>query len=108
MDTCLRRYDLILVHTYPCLRRYDEMPETQTLRRPCEGSGVTPAKAGVHLSNEVLKLALLTKAFAALTWIPACAGMTKCPKHKRFGARAKVRASPLRRQGSISATQYKN
>ena len=76
MDTCLRRYDLILVHTYPCLRRYDEMPETQTLRRPCEGSGVTPAKAGDHLSNEVLKLALLTKAFAALTWIPACAGMT--------------------------------
>ena len=74
MDTCLRRYDLILVHTYPCLRRYDATLEhTVSLTRR---SSVTPAKAGAHPSNAVLKLALLTKAFATLTWIPAYAGMT--------------------------------
>jgi len=64
VDTCLRRYDLVLVDTYHCLRRYDATLEhtVSFMRR----SSVAPAEAGAHLSNAALKLALLAKAFAAL------------------------------------------
>jgi hypothetical protein len=67
---------------------------SMTLRYPLSltrRSSVAPAKAGAHLSNVVLKLALLTKAFATLSWIPACAGMTSfwlmlAPYHRKYDA----------------------
>jgi|GEM_PF-5643620 len=126
MDTCLRRYDLVLVDTYHCLPRYDPvlvdtyhclrrydatLEHTVSLTR---NSSVAPAESGAHLSNAALKLALLAKAFAALTWIPACAGMTSfwlipitpfagMTLHWSIPYRLReIRASPLRRQGSIS------
>jgi len=87
-------------HMDTFLRRYDEMPETQTLRRSCEGSGVAPAEVrtpplrrqGAHLSHEVRNSPCHHRAFAALTWIPSYEGMTKCTKHKRLVAPAEAGA----------------
>jgi hypothetical protein len=111
VDTCLRRYDLVLANV--CHYRNQDTLLT---------SDVTPAKAGVHLSNEVLKLALLTKAFATLSWIPACAGMTsfwlmlaptivsmtlRYPLADTVSLTRRSSVTPAK-AGSISATQYKN